>query len=97
MTTAGKKRELVQQVLQSQWQKIGVKVSINNQPARVYFGETLNQRKHKGLAMFAWYSSPESPHVRPCSQLIFLTLIMAGLDKIILVIKSQNGSAARSS
>ncbi|USH01212.1 peptide ABC transporter substrate-binding protein [Grimontia kaedaensis] len=62
MTTAGNKtRELVQQVLQSQWKQIGVKVSIVNQPARVYFGETLNQRKHKGLAMFAWYSSPESP------------------------------------
>ncbi|WP_028024124.1 peptide ABC transporter substrate-binding protein [Enterovibrio calviensis] len=62
MTTAGNKtRELVQQVLQSQWKQIGVKVNINNQPARVYFGETLNKRKHKGLAMFAWYSSPESP------------------------------------
>ncbi|WP_163392291.1 peptide ABC transporter substrate-binding protein [Enterovibrio norvegicus] len=61
-TTAGNKtRELVQQVLQSQWKKIGVKVSINNQPARVYFGDTLTQRKHKGLAMFAWYSAPENP------------------------------------
>ncbi|KKD61666.1 peptide ABC transporter [Grimontia sp. AD028] len=62
MTTAGNKtRELVQQVLQSQWKQIGVKVSIVNQPARVYFGETLTQRKHKGLAMFAWYSAPENP------------------------------------
>lgn len=62
MTTAGNRsRELVQQVLQSQWRQIGVRVQINNQPARVFFGETLNQRKHQALAMFAWASAPESP------------------------------------
>ena len=61
MTTAGNKtRELVQQFAQGQWKKVGIKVVINNQPARVYFGTTLNERKHKGLAMFAWSSSPES-------------------------------------
>ncbi|CAM3721718.1 peptide ABC transporter substrate-binding protein [Vibrio aquimaris] len=60
MTTAGNKtRELVQQFAQGQWKKVGIKVVINNQPARVYFGATLNERKHKGLAMFAWSSSPE--------------------------------------
>ena len=61
MTTAGNRtRELVQQVLQSQWKQIGVEIRIRNEPARVYFGETLTQRKHKGLAMFAWVSAPES-------------------------------------
>ncbi len=61
MTTAGNRtRELVQQVLQSQWKQVGIDVRIRNEPARVYFGETLNQRKHKALAMFAWISSPEN-------------------------------------
>ena len=61
MTTAGNRsRELVQQVLQSQWRALGVDVRIRNQPARVYFGETLNQRRFTGLAMYAWLSSPES-------------------------------------
>ncbi|SFP55952.1 peptide/nickel transport system substrate-binding protein [Enterovibrio norvegicus DSM 15893] len=62
MTTAGNKtRELVQQVLQSQWKKMGITIRINNQPARVFFGQTLKERNHKGLALFAWYSAPESP------------------------------------
>lgn len=61
MTTAGNRtRELVQQVLQSQWKQVGVEVKIRNEPARVFFGETLRYRKHKGLAMFAWVSSPEN-------------------------------------
>ena len=61
MTTAGNRtRELVQQVLQNQWKQIGIDARIRNEPARVYFGETLDQRKHKALAMFAWSSSPEN-------------------------------------
>lgn len=61
ITTAGNRtRELVQQVLQSQWRKIGIDVRIKNQPARVFFGETLTERKYTGLGMYAWISSPES-------------------------------------
>ena len=61
MTTAGSKvRELVQQVLQSQWKAVGVDVRIKNEPARVYFGQTVTQRKFTGLAMYAWLSAPES-------------------------------------
>ena len=61
MTTSGNKtRELVQQFAQGQWKRVGIKAVINNQPARVYFGSTLSERKHKGLAMFAWSSAPES-------------------------------------
>ena len=61
MTTAGNRtRELVQQVLQNQWKQVGIDARIRNEPARVYFGETLDQRKHKGLAMFGWSSSPEN-------------------------------------
>lgn len=61
MTTAGDRtRELVQQVLQSQWRQVGVDVRIRNQPARVFFGETLSQRRYPGMAMFAWISAPDS-------------------------------------
>ena len=61
MTTAGNKtRELVQQVLQSQWRDLGVNATIRNEPARVFFGETVSKRKFNGLAMFAWISAPGS-------------------------------------
>ncbi|MGD9614551.1 MAG: peptide ABC transporter substrate-binding protein [Alphaproteobacteria bacterium] len=59
-TTAGNRtRELVQQVLQSQWRKIGVDVRLKNEPARVLFGETLPHRRFE-LAMYAWISAPEN-------------------------------------
>jgi peptide/nickel transport system substrate-binding protein len=61
MTTAGNRsRELVQQVLQSQWKQVGANVQIKNEPARVFFGTTVRERKFEGIAMFAWISSPES-------------------------------------
>lgn len=61
MTTAGNRsRELVQQVLQSQWRAVGIEARIRNEPPRVFFGETLSRRRYGGLAMFAWISSPEN-------------------------------------
>jgi peptide/nickel transport system substrate-binding protein len=60
MTTAGNRsRELVEQVLQSQWKKIGADIRIKNEPARVLFGETVPHRKFE-LAMYAWISAPEN-------------------------------------
>lgn len=60
MTTAGDRtRELVEQVLQSQWKKAGVDIRIRNEPARVFFGQTLSERRFTGLALFAWLSAPE--------------------------------------
>ena len=60
-TTAGSRvRETVQQVLQSQWSEIGIEVIIQNQPARVFFGETVAKRQFTGLVMYAWISSPNS-------------------------------------
>jgi peptide/nickel transport system substrate-binding protein len=60
-TTAGNRsRELVQQVLQNQWKALGVEIRIRNQPARVFFGETVTKRKFPAMAMFAWYSAPEN-------------------------------------
>lgn len=61
MTTAGNRsRELVEQVLRDQWKQVGVDVTIRNQPARVFFGETVSRRKFDAMAMFAWISGPES-------------------------------------
>ncbi|MBT5373218.1 MAG: peptide ABC transporter substrate-binding protein [Rhodospirillaceae bacterium] len=61
MTTSGDHtRALVEQVIQSQWHQLGIKVNIRNQPARVFFGQTVTQRKFTGGAMFAWISSPEN-------------------------------------
>ncbi len=61
MTTAGNKsRELVQQAMQSQWRRLGIDIRIRNEPARVFFGETVTKRKFKGMALFAWLSSPEN-------------------------------------
>ncbi|HEX9808046.1 MAG TPA: peptide ABC transporter substrate-binding protein, partial [Alphaproteobacteria bacterium] len=54
MTTAGSRaRELVQQVLQSQWREAGIGIRIRNEPARVFFGETVTKRRFTAMAMFA--------------------------------------------
>jgi peptide/nickel transport system substrate-binding protein len=61
MTTAGNRtRELVAQVLQSQWREAGIAVTINNQPARVFFGGTVSERRFEAMAMFAWVAAPEN-------------------------------------
>ena len=60
-TTAGNRsRELVEQVLQSQWRAVGIDAKIKNQPARVLFGQTISERRFTGAVMFAWISSPEN-------------------------------------
>jgi peptide/nickel transport system substrate-binding protein len=60
MTTAGNRsRELVQQVIQSQWKQIGVEARIRNEPPRVMFGESVTKRSFQ-LAMYAWISAPEA-------------------------------------
>jgi peptide/nickel transport system substrate-binding protein len=54
-TTAGNRlRELQQQVMQDQWRSVGVEVTIHNEPARTFFGETLKKRQASGLALYAW-------------------------------------------
>ena len=60
-TTAGNRsREAVQQVLQSQWRRVGVEIRIKNDPARIFFGEITRKRAFPGFAMYAWISSPEN-------------------------------------
>ena len=61
MTTAGDRtRELVEQVLQSQWRQLGAEVRIHNEPARVLFGQTINERRFTGMVLFAFLSAPEN-------------------------------------
>lgn len=61
MTTAGNKlRELVQSYLKEEWKKVGVEIEIKNEPARVFFGETVKKGKYPAMALFAWVSSPEN-------------------------------------
>jgi peptide/nickel transport system substrate-binding protein len=60
MTTAGNKmREIVQVYLQDQWRAIGVDTRIQNEPARIFFGQTMRRRLFDGAAMYAWTQSPE--------------------------------------
>ncbi|MBP9708046.1 MAG: peptide ABC transporter substrate-binding protein [Oligoflexales bacterium] len=60
MTTAGNKvRELVQTYLQEQWKNVGVEITIKNEQARVFFGETTRKAAFPAMAMYAWISSPE--------------------------------------
>lgn len=55
-----KTNELVMSVLAAQWRQVGVDARIRGQPARVFFGDTLQRRKFDGLAFFSWIVSPES-------------------------------------
>ncbi len=60
-TTAGDRtRELVQQVLQSQWRQVGIEVRIQNAPARVFFGQQMTERRYGDMAMFGWFAAPGS-------------------------------------
>ena len=60
-TTAGNRsRELVAQVLQAQWRRVGVEVRLKAEPPRVFFGDTVTRRKFPHMALFAWYSAPEN-------------------------------------
>lgn len=59
MTTSGNKtREQVEEILQAQWREVGIEIEIKNEPAKVFFGETVKKRKFKHLAMYAWSMSP---------------------------------------
>ena len=65
-TTAGiRVREQVEQIIQQNLREVGIEITIQNFPARVYFGDITNKRKFKALAMYAWGMTPTSD----CDQL----------------------------
>ncbi len=60
-TTAGNKsREIIEQVIQSDWNRLGVETVIKNEPPRIFFGKSLRERSFPGMAMFAFLSAPEN-------------------------------------
>jgi peptide/nickel transport system substrate-binding protein len=59
-STGVRSRELLQQVMQSQWRNIGVEAVIKNEPPRTLFGDTLKHRSFTGMVMFGWSSAIES-------------------------------------
>ena len=59
VSTAGDKlREQVEQVLVAQWRTVGIDVVVQNQPAKVLFGDTMRHRKFGAMAMFTWSLDP---------------------------------------
>ncbi|MCA1908877.1 MAG: peptide ABC transporter substrate-binding protein, partial [Magnetospirillum sp.] len=61
ITTAGNRsRELVSQVIQGQWRKLGIDVRLKAEPPRVFFADTVTKRRFPHLALYAWISAPES-------------------------------------
>ncbi|MBI3267583.1 MAG: peptide ABC transporter substrate-binding protein [Planctomycetes bacterium] len=53
-------REQIEQFIQANWKEVGVELVIENQEAKVFFGETMKYRKFEHLAMYAWTLSPVS-------------------------------------
>jgi peptide/nickel transport system substrate-binding protein len=60
-TTGNRLRELQQQVMQSQWKAACVEITIRNEPARTFFGETMKHRRFPGMAMYAWTFGVSEP------------------------------------
>jgi len=58
-TSGNRSREMIEQVLQAQWRKVGIAVRLKNQPARLLLGDTMTRRQFD-MAMFAWVSAPEN-------------------------------------
>lgn len=58
-TAGNKSRETVQAYLQDKWKQVGIDIVIKNEPARVFFGESLKKNTYGSLGMYAFMSSPE--------------------------------------
>jgi peptide/nickel transport system substrate-binding protein len=58
-TTSGDKvRELVEEILVASWRSVGIDVVVQNQPAKILFGDTMRHRKFDGMVMFTWSKDP---------------------------------------
>ena len=61
MTTAGNRnREVIELVIQQAWKRLGIDVTLRNQPAKTLFGETVLKHAYPDFALFAWFSAPEN-------------------------------------
>ena len=52
--------ENLQQVMQSDFKKVGIELQIDNKPAKVFFGELARYRKFPHLSLYAWVQDPDS-------------------------------------
>jgi peptide/nickel transport system substrate-binding protein len=60
VTAGNKLRELMQQVIQSQWKAACVETVIHNEVPRMLFGETLKKRNFSGVVLYSWMFPVES-------------------------------------
>jgi len=60
VTSGVRLRELMQQVIQSQWKAACIETIIKNEPPRLLFGETLKRRSFQGLVLYTWLFPVES-------------------------------------
>jgi len=60
VTAGNKLRELMQQVIQSQWKAACIEAVIRNETPRALFGETLKKRKFTGAVLYSWLFPVES-------------------------------------
>jgi peptide/nickel transport system substrate-binding protein len=60
MGAAGVKlNDNIETYIQDQWKTIGIQINIKNEPARVFFGDTIRDRNFD-LALYSWVSIPDN-------------------------------------
>ena len=57
-TTGDRLREQVEQLIQTSWRTVGIDLRIQNQPAKLLFGDTIRRRQFKDMVMFTWTKEP---------------------------------------
>ena len=62
-TSQNKMRELIQTYAQEEWRKVGIQVQFKNEPARVFFGETVRKMAYGSMALYGW--TEDIPHQVP--------------------------------
>jgi peptide/nickel transport system substrate-binding protein len=55
-----KDTEQMQQIIQSDLKKIGVDITLDNKPAKVFFGDLARYRKFPHLSFYSWVMDPSS-------------------------------------
>lgn len=58
-TAGNNERELIEQVLRTEFRVIGVAVDLKNEPARTLFGRTLRQRQFTGMVLYTTVFTPD--------------------------------------
>ena len=54
VSAGNKQRELIEQVIQSEWKQVCVETTIRNELPRALFGNTLKNRTFSGAVLYAW-------------------------------------------